>query len=151
MKDSQHRHWDTEKNSTEWRAGHHTSPPRRFQAAPTWVCCRYDGAKKEAVGEVEISAKLPHSFHEPHKAVHDQPEEIKGVRGEDPLGLLPEPARNPPDDEAGGQGSHEGVGQDGADVPEEVSLTDGETERRSTTRPGVTAGISFNWVTRFRL
>lgn len=89
MKDGQHRHWDTEKNNTEYRARKDclTTPPWRLDttsrdywtAALTWVCGRDDGPKEEAVSEVKISTKLTHSFHEPHKAVHDQPTEIKDV------------------------------------------------------------------------
>lgn len=42
-------------------------------AVTTWVCCRNDGPKEEAVSEEKISSKLAHSFHEGHKAIHDQP------------------------------------------------------------------------------
>lgn len=105
-------------------------------ASPTWVCGRDDGPEEEAVGEEEISPELPDDLHEGHKPVHDQPgrrrrrlsskagsEEMKqgaeegGVNGSDW-----HRRERSPDNEAGNDGSHEGVGQDGADVSEEMSL-----------------------------
>lgn len=47
-------------------------------ALPTWVCCRNDGPKEEAVSEEKISSKLAHNFHEGHKAIHDQPRRKEG-------------------------------------------------------------------------
>ncbi len=44
-----------------------------FGGNPTWVCCRNDGPKEEAVSKIKISPKLAHKFHEGHKTVHDQP------------------------------------------------------------------------------
>lgn len=43
-----------------------------FLALHTWVGCRNDGPKEEAVSEVKISPKLTHNFHEGYKAIHDQ-------------------------------------------------------------------------------
>lgn len=42
---------------------------------PTWVCCRDDGPKKEAVSKEKVPPKLTHNFHEGHKAIHDEPTE----------------------------------------------------------------------------
>lgn len=97
-------------------------------AGHTWVCCRHDGPKEETVSEVKISTKLTHSFHEPHKAVHDQSTEITDVhessQNKRPHQFKALSVWNLPNNEAGSQRSHEGIGQDGADVSEKMSLAD---------------------------
>lgn len=64
-----------------------------------WVRGRDDGAKEKAVSVVKLPRQLTHRLHQLDHAVHQVP-----------------------DNETGDGGAEEGVGDDGPQVPEEVSL-----------------------------
>lgn len=157
VEDGQHSHCTAENQHKRQLLILHLQATRCVRKAlrqsPTGIRGGDDGAKEQAVGVVELVAQLSDHLHQFHHAVHKIPG--GGATGKQVSKRFSEheatlenrrPAGHSPDDKTGEGGAKEGIGEDGAKVPEEVSLQVRQTNKVIRL---IFQTTSILWVSRF--